>query len=320
MSTHLLPHSPQPSPAKKLRPCLSPPRRAEDLALFRPVSAMSDSSTYTVDSNGEWVERRSKTVRWIDSEDGSSVTEYFDTYAIDEYDRTPLAPPSEQERACTMPSRGSRCLSFDGLHEEDVDDDDTTDEEEVLRTLPRSPFATPEDSESECDEGGDWDECFERRRMMFARMCPLDGDAHPQFEGYRSLSATLVNLLQSIQASESSDEDDASATPRSSFHERDDDTASEGDDEFEARDLPFMLFSRLRESSTDSEVGTPSLISSADSDTECSGLMSPRGSAVEFLPSIRLLPGNDHAPSAWKGVSPVRYNVGPNEHARSIEL
>lgn len=74
MSTHLLTHSPQPSPAKKLRPCLSPQRRSEDPVTFRPSSAMSSSSGYTEDSNGEWVERRSKTVRWLSSEDGSSVT------------------------------------------------------------------------------------------------------------------------------------------------------------------------------------------------------------------------------------------------------
>lgn len=217
-----------------------------------------------------------------------------------------------------MPARGSRCLSFVSHDEEEPGQDDSTDdEEEVLRRLPPSPFATPEDSDSEREDEGEWDECFERRRIMFARMCPLESDAHPQFEGYRSLSATLVNLLQSVQTSDSDDEE--SATPRASFHERDDDTASEGDDEYEARDLPFPLFARLRESSAESEVGTPSLISSADSDTECSGLMSPRGSAVEFLPSTRLLPSNDHVPSAWKGVSPVRYAV-PNEHAPSIEL
>ncbi|CAK9785510.1 hypothetical protein CC85DRAFT_329230 [Cutaneotrichosporon oleaginosum] len=325
MSTHLLPHSPEPSPSKKLRSCLSPHRRSEDPIGFRPSSAMSSSSGYTEDSNGEWVERRSKTVHWIDSEDGSFVTSYFDTYAVDEYDRTPLAPPSEQERACVLPARGSRCLSFSDLAHEEVDDeDDSTDEEEVLRRLPPSPFATPEDSDSEREDDDEWDECFERRRMMFARMCPLDSDAHPQFEGYRSLSATLVSLLQSVQAE--SDDEDASATPRASFHEgEDDDTASEGDDErddFVSRDLPFPLFSRLRESSTDSdEVGTPSLISSADSDTECSGLMSPRGSAVEFLPSTRLLSSsNEQVPSTWKGVSPVRYNVAPNEQALSIEL
>lgn len=318
MFTHLS-LSPQAPPVRKLRPCLTPVRNCEDPITHRPISAMSMSSTYTMDSTGEWVERRTKTVRWIDSEDGSSVTEYFDTYAIDEYDRTPLAPPSEQERSCAMPSRGSRCLSFIELQQEDeVEGDETTDDEQVLHALPRSPFATPEDSESECEESDEWDECFERRRMMFARMCPLDSDAHPQFEGYRSLSATLANLLQSVQDSESSsDEEDPSSTPRSSFHEREDDTASEqGDVEFEARDLPFPLFSRMRESSTDSEVGTPSLISSADSDTECSGLMSPRASAMELLPSSRLLPSNDHAPSVFKGALFVRYN----EHAPSIEL
>lgn len=212
------------------------------------------------------------------------------------------------------------------MDEEEVDDGSS--EEEVLRRLPASPFATPEDSDSECDSRDNdehWDECIERRRMMFARMCPLDSDAHPQFEGYRSLSATLANLLQSVASD--SDEEDNSATPRASFHEREDDeddAASEASDDDEelspSRELPFPLFTRLRESSTDSEeVGTPSLISSADSDTECSGLMSPRGSAVDFLPAARgLLPSNNHVPS-WKGVSPVRY-VAPSEHAPAIEL
>lgn len=251
---------------------------------------------------------------------------YFDTYCATEYDRTPLAPPSEAERSCVLPSRGSRCLSFLGLDEEEVDHDSS--EDEVLRYLPASPFATPEDSDSECDgrEEDEWSECIERRRMMFARMCPLESDAHPQFEGYRSLSATLATLLQSV--ADSDEEEDASATPRASFHEREDDEddagseASEDVAEFSpCRELQFPLFSRLRESSTDSEeVGTPSLISSADSDTECSGLMSPRGSAVDFLPAARtFLPSNNHVPS-WKGVSPVRY-AAPNEHAHSsIEL
>lgn len=78
MSTHTLPHSPQPTPAKKLRPCLSPPRPrpaspAEDSA--RPASAMSTaSSSYTMGSNGEWVERATKCVHWLDTEDGCAVT------------------------------------------------------------------------------------------------------------------------------------------------------------------------------------------------------------------------------------------------------
>lgn len=249
------------------------------------------------------------------------MQKYFDTYSATEYDRTPLAPPSEAERACVLPARGSRCLSFLGLDDEADDEDESSDdEEEILRRLPASPFATPEDSESEAgDDDDQWDECFERRRMMFARMCPLDSDAHPQFEGYRSLSATLVNLLKSV-ASDSDDDDDLSTTPRASFHEREIDSADDiiaAGDVSPTNDLPFPFFSRLREGSTDSEeVGTPSLVSSADSDTE-SGLMSPRGSAVDFLPPARgLLPSNNHTPS-WKGVSPVRNGHTPSEQAQN---
>lgn len=162
--------------------------------------------------------------------------------------------------------------------------------------------------------------------MMFARMCPLEGDAaHPQFEGYRSLSSTLMDLLRSVgcdeegyatpraaggaatptdgnddddTVEEDDDTDDQQITPGSSFpvtgfpvndvFARLRERAEEGEDNgFPVTDV----FERLREGSADSDaIATPSLVSSADSDADFSGLTSPRGSAIDFLPSASSSP------------------------------
>lgn len=354
-STHPLTHSPVPQPAKKLRPCLSPTRFGRSITVCEtqsihvaistsrsPSVASTASSIYTEASEG-LARRPSKSVRWK-GEDGTcdvSVSglqrtrwpvhlltqfaqSYSETWSATEYDRTPLAPPSEEERACVLPARGSRCLSklWNGG---EADDDAEADEESDDVYQPPSPFATPEDSDSDadCDEGDEWSECFARRQMMFARMCPLG--RQPQFEGYRSLSQTLTDLLRSVGADSSSDEeeadeaeDDAATTPRVVHTPVGDSTEEEDDEESEQEDhgfpitgltgltftnntsFPFTdLFHRLRESSEDSDdpIGTPSLISSADSDGEHSRLASPRGSAVDFLPG---------GAAVWKGVSPVR--------------
>ncbi len=42
---------------------------------------------------------------------------------------------------------------------------------------------------------------MERRRMMFATMCS-ERDRHPDFDGYRSISATLVDLLRNAGCGE----------------------------------------------------------------------------------------------------------------------
>lgn len=41
----------------------------------------------------------------------SSAKSLYPTWSPAEYDRSPLEPPSEEEKACKMPERGSRCLS-----------------------------------------------------------------------------------------------------------------------------------------------------------------------------------------------------------------
>ncbi|WOO80811.1 uncharacterized protein LOC62_03G004339 [Vanrija pseudolonga] len=337
-STHPLTHSPVPQPAKKLRPCLSPTRFGRSITVCEtqsihvaistsrsPSVASTSSSIYTEASEG-LARRPSKSVRWKGEDGTCDVSSYSETWSATEYDRTPLAPPSEEERACVLPARGSRCLStlWNGG---DADDAAEADEESDDVYQPPSPFATPEDSDSDadCEEGDEWSECFARRQMMFARMCPLG--RQPQFEGYRSLSQTLTDLLRSVGADSSSEEedadevegeDDAATTPRVAHTPVGDSTEEEDEDESEPEDhgfpitgltgltvtsassFPFTdLFHRLRESSEDSDdpIGTPSLISSADSDGEHSRLASPRGSAVDFLPG---------GAAVWKGVSPVR--------------
>lgn len=280
MSTHLLPLSP-PQPAKKLRSCLSPSRASRSTSPTRCLTIRNPCSE-------QWFKR--KCVRWQSEIRGDDVTCYFNTYSATEYDRTPLAPPSEQERECVLPARGARCLGFTDEDERDEEDEEEEEEEDDEPILPMSPFATPEDSDESDDERNipdEWSDCFVRRRMMFARMCPnRDG---PQFEGYRSLSSTLVDLLRTVDCDdeervasreESDNEDDDLTHPSSSIA-----TPSDGS-------LPISptspaiadLFSRLRESSGDCEIGTPSLVSSADSEAECTGLQSPQGSALDFLP------------------------------------
>lgn len=98
--------------------------------------------------------------------------------------------------------------------------------------------------------------------MMFANMCP-GLDRHPEFDGYRSISATLVNLLRSVEC----DEGRCPSAP----------VPDEGDDR-----LPVAVFSRLRETRF-AGAETPSLISSAGSEAE-SGRDSPsRGVSVDGL-------------------------------------
>lgn len=64
------------------------------------------------------------------------------------------------------------------------------------------PEDVDEDEDDEDEDDGQWEECMERRRIMFARMCGQDADRHPQFDGYRSLSSTLANILKSVGCDE----------------------------------------------------------------------------------------------------------------------
>ncbi|KAK4684611.1 hypothetical protein P7C73_g5561, partial [Tremellales sp. Uapishka_1] len=211
------------SPTRKLRPCLSPVRmsRSTSTDSSSPTStsrscsiSSTSSSVYTYVENGGWM-KRAKNVRWEGEHEGCAVTvgppllhiypessliaqsqSYFATYSATEYDRTPLAPPSDAERACALPARGSRCLSSPL---DDGDDFGTcplesgSETETLLDTPPSESETGLEDPEDE-----EWAACVERRRMMFARMAPLLSCDGPEFEGYRSISANLVQMLRSV--------------------------------------------------------------------------------------------------------------------------
>ena len=69
---------------------------------------------------------------------------------------------------------------------------------------------TGSDTELSGDEGHEeedreWEECMERRRLMFTmrNISLSDDDRQPAFEGYKSLSATLVDLLCSVGCGDS---------------------------------------------------------------------------------------------------------------------
>jgi hypothetical protein len=84
------------------------------------------------------------------------------------------------------------CESLDS-DENDSDMEDNTEQAEE----------EDDDDDDDADEDRQWQECMDRRRMMFARMCGQEeGDRHPQFDGYRSLSSTLANLLKSVGCDE----------------------------------------------------------------------------------------------------------------------
>lgn len=137
-----------------------------------------------------------------------------------------------------MPARGSRCLSpLDCFTDDDGDAPgpkrgdaffpapDPESEPQAVRTfipLTESICLSPTDEEEDGDastaeseaEDREWEECMERRRMMFAQMCrspfgsrESDGEGgvgsdviqheERRFEGYTSISASLVAMLAS---------------------------------------------------------------------------------------------------------------------------
>lgn len=54
-----------------------------------------------------------------------------------------------------------------------------------------------DDLEDDDEEDSEWDECM-RRRMMFLQYARQETDRQPQFDGYRSISSTIVDVLRSV--------------------------------------------------------------------------------------------------------------------------
>lgn len=107
-----------------------------------------------------------------------------------------------------MPARGSRCLSpLDCFTESDEYPYPSAKPYPQPFPFTASQEAASDDDEEEVEEDHEdkeWEECMERRRMMFAQMSrpgpnPCgedDGEgAGRKFEGYTSISASLVAML-----------------------------------------------------------------------------------------------------------------------------
>ncbi|WRT65812.1 uncharacterized protein IL334_002761 [Kwoniella shivajii] len=298
----------------RLRSCLSPTRSpsvtpSASSAVNTPSGSRSTSFS-SCTSGTSW--KRGKSVRWQEM-NGCAVTAQHYTYSQEEYDRTPLEPPTIAERACVLPERGSRCLSIsrdcfsstsdshssslyiDGEGEEDSDDQDTSADSYYLHTPPPSETNSDDDGgdhqENEKEEKRQWEECMERRRLMFARMCPqqANDERHPEFEGYRSISATLANLLKSVNSCEEVTEEDEEDC---SVAEEDDDEENEivrdcgfGFSSSTSKFDPLKIGERQEEEEEEEErePDTPSLVSSAEeSELDCI-ISSPGGNSTALI-------------------------------------
>ncbi|WVQ93647.1 hypothetical protein IAU59_000723 [Kwoniella sp. CBS 9459] len=326
------------SPRPRLRSCLSP-SRSPSITLSStdsfptPSASRSTSFSSCASGSGEgW--KRTKCVRWQEM-NGCAVTSTHDTYSHEEYDRTPLEPPTQAERACVLPERGSRSLSstrdcflsdlFDEVEDDDCEPSHCPDYLASPDEISRDSFflRTPPPTEA-CSEDGDcddervqvegqedreWEECMERRRMMFARMCPQlndeGGERHPEFEGYRSISATLVQLLKSAGCDQE-DTDSSRSDEDEEIEEAEDDEDDAGSQRncgFGFTSLKFGEFSTTtidpdadHNNHDDPEPDTPSLISSAGSEVECV-IVSPTSASDEGgsnTPTATIVPVTMH--------------------------
>jgi len=128
---------------------------------------------------------------------------------------------------------------------------------------------TIEEEEITEDDEREWEECMDRRRMMFAmRQSGVfepgsSGIGCPEFEGYRSISKSLVDMLRSVGCGD--------VTPPIQEEDEGEEELTEGGVRSEG------LFERLRNVDRDeSGLNTPSLISSAGSEVECCTFGSPQ--------------------------------------------
>jgi len=319
------------TPGKRLRSCLSPTRTPTGSSTpARATGSRAASFSSDNGSIGVGGERGTKSVRFDETDEGEAVTSYHSTYSAAEYDRTPLPPPSAAERTCVLPERGSRTFSTDYDCFDDcptpsfgssISDDASPDEipsspaEEIANEALFSPSPTRCEGEDEYPAGEEdderdreWEICVERRRMMFALQTKSDEhERQPEFEGYRSISSKLVDMLRSIEARRepSPEEEDKDETDE----ERPVEAESEDEEENpNYRSFSSFTFTNLQSlnirstpldnvleegteegSDIDLEATTPSLISSLESEADVT-LTSPQTSVAAYPSSIAGLP------------------------------
>ncbi|EIW66453.1 hypothetical protein M231_07739 [Tremella mesenterica] len=276
LSIPVMPSLPQ---RPTLRSCLSPPRAPSQESMSSACSSRSTSFSSV------------KSVRWQEQPEGEPVTAYHPTWSKAEYDRTPLDPPSDAERNCVFPERDARCIRLDipssptspsspvfpsFSHSRSTPQTPhpgmimaqlpITFEDDAIESTPDTPIArqmnpqqyTSSESPDECDDGdSDWEECMARRRMMFASMCGAKLP-QPEFDGYRSMSTALSEMLHSMDVQKWGERDD---------HVIENDDNDHGEEQGENSKVDGLR--NLEGYYGDVETHTPSLSSAESSEEEC---------------------------------------------------
>jgi hypothetical protein len=148
-----------------------------------------------------------------------------------------------------------------------------------------------DDEDSSEDDQREWEECMDRRRMMFAMRSCGDGEVArgnggegrcPEFEGYRSISASLAEMLRSVGIG-----GPGCATPPIMEEDEEEEAAERVDERASIPNGREGVFEALRRTDTRKDgIDTPSLLSSAGSDVESCTLRSPNTARIHEGPAV----------------------------------
>lgn len=133
------------------------------------------------------------------------MTRSYQCFLSDSNDEYAIQAPSPiHSSPLSSPALAALDEALTAIHElpgEDLDSDDElfTHQEDVDFEADDDDYEQEEDEEEEEEEAEEeWDECM-KRRMMFLQFCRQEADdRQPQFDGYRSISSTIVDVLRSV--------------------------------------------------------------------------------------------------------------------------
>lgn len=130
------------------------------------------------------------------------MTRSYQCFLSDSNDEYALQSPSPiHSSPLSSPALAALDEALTAIHElpgEDLDSDDElfAHQEDVDCEADADDYEEEDEEEDETEE--EWDECM-KRRMMFLQFCRQDADdRQPQFDGYRSISSTIVDVLRSV--------------------------------------------------------------------------------------------------------------------------
>lgn len=130
------------------------------------------------------------------------MTRTYQCFLSDSQDEYAIQSPSPiHSSPLSSPALAALDEALTAIHElpgEDLDSDDElfTHTEDIDCEADDDDCEEEEEEEEETEE--EWDECM-KRRMMFLQFCRQDADdRQPQFDGYRSISSTIVDVLRSV--------------------------------------------------------------------------------------------------------------------------